>query len=395
MPVVVGTRLGAYEIVGVLGAGGMGEVYSARDTRLRREVAIKVLPDRFASDPERIARFQREAQVLASLNDPHIGALYGLEESQGTLALVLELVEGQTLADRLASGALPIDETLVIARQMTLAIEAAHDKGIIHRDLKPSNVKVRADGTVKILDFGLAKLLDTDRPSSSLTMSPTLSVEATDAGMILGTAAYMSPEQARGKPVDRRTDIWAFGCVLYEMLSGKQPFAAGETVSDAIAAIIRSEPDWGALPASTPEPIGKLLRRCLAKDPGDRLHDIADARLEISDALTAGAPRGPKTAVAPRRMRDVIIWIGVAATLAAAIVAGITSRNIPADTRIYRSEIVPPATLQWDPSGRFALSPDGRRLAFLAPGADGRRLLWVRSLDSISAQSLAGTDDAT
>src|SRR5947209_1042539 len=258
MPLSAGTRLGPYEIASALGAGGMGEVYRAHDTKLGRDVALKILPDTFATDPERLARFQREAQVLASLNHPHIGAIYGLEESNGIRALVLELVEGPTLADRIAQGAIPLDEALPIARQIAEALEAAHEQGVIHRDLKPANIKLRPDGVVKVLDFGLAKLAEARAASGAveLSQSPTITTPAmmTGMGMILGTAAYMSPEQAKGRPADKRSDVWAFGCVLYEMLSGTRAFA-GEDVADVLAAILMKEPDWAAVPAKTPATI--------------------------------------------------------------------------------------------------------------------------------------------
>lgn len=288
MALSAGRRLGPYEIVEPLGAGGMGEVYRARDTRLKREVAIKVLPEAFAKDPDRLARFQREAELLATLNHPNIAHIYGFEESDGVRALVLELVDGPTIADRMVQGAVPLDQALPIAKQIAEALEAAHAQGVIHRDLKPANIKLRPDGTVKVLDFGLAKAL---APVSSVradtTASPTITSPAmTRMGVILGTAAYMSPEQARGKPVDKRTDIWAFGCVLYELLTGVSAFA-GETISDTIARIIEREPDWSALPGSTPARIRDLLRRCLQKDQQRRLHEIADARIELEEALTA------------------------------------------------------------------------------------------------------------
>jgi serine/threonine-protein kinase len=261
-----GVRLGSFEIIGLLGAGGMGEVYRARDTKLKRDVAIKVLPPTFLGDADRRSRFQREAELLATLNHPNIAAIYGLEDvepstgaGQGSCALVMELVEGETLAERLAAGRLPLGDALPIARQIIDALEAAHDKGIVHRDLKPANIKIAPDGTVKALDFGLAKMAESQGSSPSLSMSPTLSIQATYAGVILGTAAYMSPEQARGKPVDRRTDVWAFGCVLFEMLTGKQVFeSAGDTVSDAVAAVLMKEPDWTALPVDTPPHIERL-----------------------------------------------------------------------------------------------------------------------------------------
>src|SRR6266705_346694 len=306
MTLAARTKLKPYEIVAPLGAGGMGEVYRARDSRLGREVAIKVLPAAFANDAERMARFQREAQMLASLNHPYIASIYGLEESEGVRALVMELVEGPTLAERIATRArresggaglappakaqqaapLPLDEALGIAKQIAEALEAAHERGIIHRDLKPANIKVTEGGTVKVLDFGLAKAFNPQDSAVNLnqTNSPTLGIAATQAGVFVGTAAYMSPEQARGKPVDKRTDIWSFGCVLYEALTGRQAFAA-ESVSDTIAAILGRNPDWQVLPLATPTKILDLLRRCLQKDAKLRLHDIADARIEIEEAL--------------------------------------------------------------------------------------------------------------
>jgi len=397
MPLEAGRRLGAYEITGPLGAGGMGEVYRARDLQLGRTVAIKVLPDPFASDPERVSRFQREAQVLASLNHPHIAAIYGLEESDGIRALVLEFVEGPTLADRLAGGPVPMAEALDIAHQTATAVGAAHDKGVIHRDLKPANIKLTNEGKVKVLDFGLAKLLQNDQPSSSLSLSPTLSLQATSAGLILGTAAYMSPEQARGKAVDRRSDVWAFGCVLFELLTAQQAFPPGETVSDAVAAILTREPDWSALPSDTPASVRRLLRRCLSKDPNERLHDINDARLEIAEGLVPAAREVDVRTRPARATRGALIAAAATAGLliAAAFAAGRYVAAPIAAPRVIRSELVPPDTLQWDPSGRIAVSPDGRRLAFLAAGPSGRRMLWVRTLETVSAQPLAGTEDAT
>jgi tetratricopeptide (TPR) repeat protein len=287
MPLSIGSHLGPYEILAPLGAGGMGEVFRARDTRLKREVALKILPDSLSADPERIARFQREAEVLASLNHAHIAAIYGLEESNGVRALVLELVEGETLADWIAQGAMPLVEVLPIAKQIAEALEAAQEKGIIHRDLKPSNIAVSADGQVKVLDFGLAKVVAGDRVESETGIA---TIGTTREGMILGTPAYMSPEQARGEAVDKRTDIWAFGCVLYELLSARSAFA-GRTTADTIANILGRDADWQALPPSTPPRIVDLLRRCLAKDQQRRLHDIADARIEVDEARTALSPR--------------------------------------------------------------------------------------------------------
>jgi serine/threonine protein kinase len=315
MTLAAGTRLGPYEIVAPLGEGGMGEVYRARDTKLDRLVAIKILPESFAHDSERLARFDREAKTLAALNHPNIAIIYGVEEAVGTKALVMELVEGPTLADRIEQGRIPLNEALTIAKQIADALEAAHDHGIIHRDLKPSNIKLRPDGHVKVLDFGLAKALGGDGSATMatpLSHSPTITSPAgvTGMGVILGTAAYMAPEQARGKSVDKRADIFAFGCVLFEMLAGKRAFAGDEdTVSDVLAAVLKTDPDWNALPSSTPTTIKRLLRRCLAKDPRERLHDIADARLDIRDTETAD------TGVAPTSGRGNRLGWSVAAAL--------------------------------------------------------------------------------
>src|SRR5271165_2612672 len=288
MPLISGTKIGIYEINSLLGVGGMGEVYRSRDAKLDRDVAIKVLPDAFAREAKRMARFQREAKVLASLNHPNIASIYGLEDSGSTHALVMELVEGPTLADRIKAGPIPISEALPIAKQMCDALEYAHERGIVHRDLKPANVKVTSDDAVKVLDFGLAKALEGDASSIDIATSPTISRMATLAGVLLGTAAYMSPEQAKAKPVDRRADIWAFGCVLYEMLTGKMAFR-GESVTDTLAAVIKEDADWSQLPAATPMRVRVLLQRCLQKDPKQRLRDIGDARISLDEVL-AGAP---------------------------------------------------------------------------------------------------------
>src|SRR6516162_1055385 len=282
MPLKPGTRVGPYEILAPIGAGGMGEVYRARDTKLGRDVALKTLPEAFRSDEDRLARFQREAHVLASVNHHNIAAIYGLEESAGTTAIVLELVEGPTLADRISAGAIPVDEALPIARQIAEALEAAHAKDVLHRDLKPANIKITPDRNVKVLDFGLAKILDPSPGADVLSHSPTM-MSATGGGVILGTAGYMSPEQARGRALDKRTDVWSFGAVVFEMLAGKPAFS-GESVTDVLGAIVHKDPDWGILPAQTPPAIRRLLRRCLARDPRQRLHDIADARIEIDAA---------------------------------------------------------------------------------------------------------------
>ena len=315
MPLTPGTRLGPYEVVGTLGSGGMGEVYRARDPRLKRDVAIKLLPSDLAKDPDRLARFAREAELLASLNDPHIAAIYGLEESQGATALVLELVEGPTVAERLAGG-LTVREALDIALQIALAVEAAHDRGIVHRDLKPANIKLTSGGSVKVLDFGLAKALSEDTTTRVLSESPTLAYEGTRAGVLLGTAGYMSPEQARGLVVDTRSDVWAFACVLYEMLTGRMAFA-GDTVTDRLAAVVHKEPDWSALPPDTPDAVQRLLRRSLQKDLKRRLRHIGDARLEIEEALTGAAGASEQPTRGARSAFSWLPWLAIAALLVA------------------------------------------------------------------------------
>jgi Tol biopolymer transport system component len=370
-----GARLGPYEILGPLGAGGMGEVYRARDVNLRREVAVKVLPHAFSADADRVARFEREARVLASLNHPHIAAIHGFEASGDVRALVLELVEGPTLADRLRTGPLRIPEALELARQIADALEVAHDKGIVHRDLKPANVKLTPDGSVKVLDFGLAKALD-PAPTSDVADSPTLTAMGTSAGVILGTAAYMSPEQARGQVVDKRTDIWAFGCVLYEMLAGRAPFS-GATVSDLIAAILGREPDWTALPGGTPTGIRRLLRRCLDKDTKRRVHDIGDARIEIEDAIAAPAGVERSESPAPRVRVPPAVWIASAIVL---VIVGIglfkmarTADVPPSHVRVHQLTAL--AGLEEAP----ALSPDGKSVAFTA-AVGSKRQVFVRLL---------------
>src|SRR5215472_4052311 len=311
MAIQSGTHLGPYEILSPIGAGGMGEVYRARDPKLGRDVAIKVLPEAFARDVERMARFQREAKVLASLDHPNIASIYGLEDSSGTYALVMQLVEGPTLADRIKAGPIAVDESVRIARQIADALEYAHERGIIHRDLKPANVKVTNDDAVRVLGFGLAKALEGDPSSFDISTSPTISRMATMQGVLLGTAAYMSPEQAKAKTVDRRADIWAFGCVLYEMLTGKQAFT-GETVTDTLASIIKEEPDWKLLPSATPMRIRVLLQRCLQKDPKQRLRDIGDARISLDEVLY-GAPEGsPSLAAVERPARRPWSWLASA-----------------------------------------------------------------------------------
>jgi hypothetical protein len=299
---LVGRQIGSHKILSLLGVGGMGEVYRARDTKLGRDVAIKVVADVFLSDPERLAHLEREARVLATLNHPHIGAIYGLEETDGIRGLVLELVEGATLAERLALGPLPIQEALTVARQIAEALEAAHEKGIVHRDLKPANIKITPDDTVKVLDFGLAKVFGSEASGRDAFPMPPITIEETRDGVIAGTVAYMSPEQARGKSVDKRTDIWAFGGVLYEILTARRAFR-GETVSDTIAAILEHEPDWSALPAQTPASVRRLLQRCLEKQPKRRLRDVGDARLEIEEALGTIARHHGRGGVAAAAIR--------------------------------------------------------------------------------------------
>jgi len=388
-----GTRVGPYQVVAPIGAGGMGEVYRARDPRLGRDVAIKSLPELSRADPDRIARFEREARILASLNHPHIAAIYGLEEVGATRFLILELVEGGTLMERLARGPLSVSEALTIACQVADALQAAHEKGIIHRDLKPGNVALTAEGEVKVLDFGLAKAIE------STPESPTGEFEGTRSGVILGTAAYMSPEQARGLPLDKRADIWAFGCVLYELLAGRHPFS-GATISDRITAILAQEPDWTALPG--PPGVQGLVRRCLQKEPRRRLQDIGDARIELEEALSGAAASGPLKASSPAffapaaASRERVAWI-VAGVSILALISALTigRRRVSPDStppQAYSASVLLPDLRLWGggPSGRFALSPDGSRL-----DSSGKTLLFVRPLNAPVAQPLAGTDGAS
>lgn len=406
-----GTRIGVYEIASHAGSGGMGEVYRARDTRLQRDVAIKILPDLFARDPERLARFEREAQVLAALNHPGIAHVYGVVDlpaavdgaqagDAGGHGLVMEFVDGEDLAQRIARGRIPIDDALPIALQVAEALDAAHAQGIVHRDLKPANIKVRADGAVKVLDFGLAKALapaDAAAPAA-IENSPTITspFQVSQLGVILGTAAYMAPEQARGKPVDKRADIWAFGCVLFEMLTATRAFG-GEDVTDMLAAIVRGDPDWSALPSETPASVRTLLRRCLEKDPRERLPDIGAARLELKDAIRGKAAL--ESHPTPPRRRSVLPWaIAFLGTLAALLtVTGAVIRESwrpSPEARAYKAVIVPPSPLTGAPVRRLQISPDGRRLAFVAQEASGQTVLWVRPIDDTQAQPLRGTEGA-
>jgi eukaryotic-like serine/threonine-protein kinase len=398
--IAAGTRLGSYELLAQIGAGGMGEVYKAHDTKLGRDVAIKILPEAFAHDAERLARFQREAKMLAALNHPNIATIHGLEQSNGTQYLVMELVSGDTLAERIKrEGAVPVEEALKIAVQITEALEAAHEKGIIHRDLKPANVKVTPEGKVKVLDFGLAKAFAGDAANDNPSNSPTLSMAATMHGVILGTAAYMSPEQARGKAVDKRTDIWALGCVLYEMLTGKQAFN-GEDITEILAAVVKTDPDWNRLPESTPSSIRLLLHRCLQKDKTLRLRDSGDACIEIQEALTTPALADPRNVAGSRRdVWQLPVFVGLAAVVAAAV-AGVAVWNlkpVPATTPrpVTRSVITLPPGEQLAAFDypAIALSPDGSQLAYVAVRS-GTRQIYLRSLDSLEARPLVGTEGA-
>ncbi len=402
MSLTSGTRLGLYRILAPLGAGGMGEVYRAHDTKLGREVAIKVLPSGFPREPERLARFEREARLLASLNHPNVATLHGLEQSDDTHFLVMELVSGETLRERISRGPIPIKEALPLFQQLAEALEEAHEKGIIHRDLKPANIKITEDGKVKVLDFGLAKAFSEEMPQPDLSHSPTITRQGTETGVVLGTAAYMSPEQARGKTLDKRTDIWSFGCVLYESLTGQAPFL-GETVSDTMVRILDKEPDWDALPYETPPFIHLLLHRCLQKDARDRLHDIADARIEIRDASSEPYRAALSTGEVPTTMpkqawKKVAPW-AVAGVLA--VVAGLAfwspwQTSTPAgSTRRFATTLPPGQTIpnlgSW--GSTVALSGDGSELVYVAREGD-KWQLYRRSMDSFEAEPIPGTEGA-
>lgn len=388
---MIGTRLAHYDISSHLGSGGMGDVYQATDTKLGRAVALKLLPEAFSHNTERVARFEREARALAALNHPHIAAIYGFEESGGRRFLVMELAEGETLADRIRKGPLPIDEALAVARQIAEALEAAHEKGIIHRDLKPANIKVTPQGQVKVLDFGLAKAFAGDAQNTNSSDSPTISMAATQQGVILGTAAYMSPEQARGREVDRRTDLFAFGCVLYEMLTGRAAFE-GEDVTDILSRVMQRDPDWTRLPAGTPAAIQRLLGRCLQKDRNRRLQAAGDARIEIDEAHAE--PERQEAALHARSGGwPKLAWTASAILLVAtAALAFIHFREAPpAESPEMRLEI---PTLFTNDLNSIAISPDGQKVAFEGSGDSGRQL-WIRPLNSETAQPLAGTEGAT
>jgi serine/threonine-protein kinase len=393
MTIGLGSRIGSYEVTALLGEGGMGRVWRAHHTALKRDDAVKVLPDAFASDPERLARFRREAQVLASLNHPNIAHVHGLEQADGVQALVMELVDGPTLADRIAQGPIPVDEALPIARQICEAFEAAHEQGIIHRDLKPANIKVRPDGTVKVLDFGLAKALE---PMSARivdpTASPTITSPAmvTGAGMLLGTAAYMSPEQARGKAVDKRSDIWAFGCVLYEMLTGHRTFD-GDDVSDVLASVLTREPDWGLLPSQLSLTLTAYMKRCLHKNAKERLRDIGDMRLALDGAFDSATAVSVRAATMPRRA---LPWI--AGILLGGVLVGVSTRTlIQTPSRPVTRFLVTlpdmPFFNGFQGAANVAISPDGTRIVYRG-NAGGRAHLYVRRIDQLDGTSLFTTD---
>ena len=395
MALNVGSRLGHYEVTALIGEGGMGQVYQATDTKLNRQVALKILPEAFATDPDRLARFQREAQVLASLNHPNIAAIHGLEESEDTRASVLELVEGPTLADRIAIGPIPLDEALPIAKQIAEALEAAHEAGVIHRDLKPANIKVKDDGTVKVLDFGLAKALDTT-PDGDPSLSPTLTAAATQMGVIMGTAAYMSPEQARGKPVDKRSDIWAFGVVLLEMLTGRKVFE-GEDVSMTLSSVLQREPEWNRLPSAMSPSLSVFLHRCLEKDPKQRVHDVADVRLAMDGAFETAVSTPGDTALSPRVGWREALPLALSISSVAVIVTGLAVWTLtrpgllPLD--VVRFSIVTPETapIYRSPNtNSLVISSDGTQIAYASSTPGGSFQLNVRSLDEDVGAPLRG-----
>ena len=392
MPLTPGTTLGSYTVTAKIGEGGMGEVYRARDTKLDRDVALKVLPQAFTDDPDRLARFEREAKVLASLNHPNIGHIYGLEEAEGTRALVLELIEGPTLEDRIKRGPIPLDEALPIAKQIAEALEAAHEAGIIHRDLKPANIKVREDGTVKVLDFGLAKALDT-APVGDPNESPTLTAAATQTGVIMGTAAYMSPEQARGKPVDKRADIWAFGAILFEMLTASRAFV-GDHVSDTLAAVLRAEVRLNVLPDGTPDRIRQVLSACLQRDPKQRVADMQDVRLAMEGAFetTVSAPSEAFVAASIQIWQRPVAILGI--VVIAVLVTGLATwtmkqLEVPGVVRFAVSPDEAVALHVADLPPDVAISPNGEHIAYLTSSVgQAAERLHVRPLDQFTSETL-------
>jgi serine/threonine protein kinase len=407
---MIGKTLAQYKVTAALGEGGMGQVWRAEDSKLGREVALKVLPEEFARDPERMARFEREAKVLASLNHPNIATLYGLESVSGadadtdsdagqTTFLAMELVEGEDLSEKIKRGPVPVEEAVAISLQIAEALEAAHEQGIVHRDLKPANIKLRPDGTVKVLDFGLAKAWEAESADSGLSLSPTMTAHATAAGLILGTAAYMSPEQARGMSVDRRADIWSFGVVLWEMLTGRKLFE-GHTVSDVLASVLKEAPDLEALPSHTPYHVRRIVRRCLDKEPKRRLRDIGEARIALSGTDEEIIPKDSSTEppdASPWRRR--IPWVAVSLATVAALILGalLFSRKTPVE-RVVRFETPPPEDgrfhLAPDNPGPVAVSPDGSMLVYSARSVEGVVQLWVRALDEAEPRLLLGTEGA-
>ncbi len=407
MALSAGSRIGSHEIVSLLGEGGMGRVYRARDTQLGRDVAIKILPEEFAADPDRLMRFEREARALAALNHPHIAQVYGLETSGTSRAIVMELVEGEDLAERIARGRVPIDEVIAIGRQIADALESAHDAGIVHRDLKPANVKVRADGTVKVLDFGLAKgaLQNSSSGRHDLANSPTITSPAmTQHGVILGTAAYMAPEQARGIAVDRRADLWAFGCVLYEMLTASRAFG-GETTTDVLSAIVSKEPDWSLLPPATPPAVTRLIRRCLRQDAKMRLQSAGDARIELDEAVSGSTDVAARQPIARKiAWLPALAFTAAGAAIAFALLPFTQPRaSVATDAPVMRFTISLPSS--FSSAGSPTISPDGRWLAITALGATGRSGalggpdlsmlgIWLRPMDGDTFQPIAGTEQA-
>ena len=392
MSLATGTRLGLYEVLSPIGAGGMGEVYRARDTKLGREVAIKVLPEEFSQDSERLARFEREAKLLASLNHPNVATLYGHEESNGQQLLVMELVEGETLAERIARGPIPADEAIELFLQIAEGLEAAHEKGVIHRDLKPANIKITPDGKIKILDFGLAKAFSPEEDGSQeSSQSPTLT-KGTALGAIMGTASYMSPEQARGKSVDKRTDVWAFACCLYETLTAHKAFD-GETITDILAAVVHKEPSFERLPVRLPAGVERLLRRCVEKNARDRYHDIADVRIALKDTLNASPQASPEAT----RSRTPLVAMALLTVAALGIALWSGTRGSPIPARpVARFALPLPSDQELEISingPSVAISRDDQQFAWIAR-SDDTPGLYLRSASELEAKRLEGTEDA-